>query len=304
MSASSPPTRGRLGRRVRTPTVDARKRIEEVTQRPRHRKPRDRPSSGWRDIGDGSHDNRTDQQRGSAEEQPTTAERHRVGVAAATSPCRGLDFALDGVVQTDVDQISFGPTGAGGEYWFGAATHLPPPPEGADSCVGRYLWAKHLGALDAENSIVQVTISDAGEGPVVISGFQIHVVKRLRARPGVVASCGGRGSGPAETRLVMADLDREPPSTESFAAGSANPDPTFTFTLSRSQSQVFDITARTTTCYCEWEGRIDVTVGDRVSERDINNDGRPFKTMADERSAMERFLDGRWHVTRRPIQTN
>jgi hypothetical protein len=136
--------------------------------------------------------------------------------------------------------------------------------------------------------------------PVTITGFQLHVLKRSAPLAGVVASCGGRGGSPFETRSLISNLDEEPVRTESYPAGSQRPDPTFAFTLKPGDSQVFDIVARTFTCFCEWEATIEGVAEGHTRKFPITDNGKPFATNASSDSTIVRYKRSRWVQVRSP----
>jgi hypothetical protein len=211
-----------------------------------------------------------------------------------TAP-RGLSVS----VATNVDQISLGRGVVAGEqsaYWFASsASMLPPPPEGLNACYGRYEWSRRLKGIEAERTLIRVTVSATGSQPVAITGFQVHVLsRRAPAKDGVTADCPGLGSsGPSAVHLVIADLDDNPVAIESYPVGSSKPDPTFTFTLAPGESQVFDLLARSIACLCTWDGSLEVTVGGEEQTVPIEEHSRPFLTTALSGQLVE-FRHGHW----------
>jgi hypothetical protein len=201
-------------------------------------------------------------------------------------------------IEPDVDQISDGPTAVGGEYWFPVGpTRLPSPPQGLDSCVGRYEWSRRNGGVDAGQTVIRLVVSTSGNTALAITGFQVHVTSRQPApTTGVVASCPGRGAGgPSQVHLIDADLDVSPVTTISYPAGSERPDPTFAFTLSPNESQILEVIATTNRCKCEWEATLSASVEGATRHFLITDHGHPFATTA-RLGKIVRFHNSRWIV--------
>jgi hypothetical protein len=203
----------------------------------------------------------------------------------------GKRFTVE--VERNPDQIN-SPTGpVGGSYLTDKPIQdVGEPPQEGRSCEGRYLWARQMGAIDADSTLVRVTVEGRSDRPIQLKELKVNVLERRAPSTGTHITCPGRGERP-EIRAVSVTLDQlQPKATTSNQDGTPIP---FLFNLTRGQLEVFDITALAPDCECTWEAVLFVQVSGRTHQQTIrDSDGQPFVTSASVNARSYERDQNRW----------
>lgn len=168
-----------------------------------------------------------------------------------------------------------------------------PPPDGADSCVGRYEWAMAKGASTADSTTVRVSLRGRHESRTVeITDVRVVDLKRTSLVTGTHLACGGRG-GDTDIRSVVIDLEATPPAIS--ATNEQGEEVAFHFTVGSEEYEVFQITGHAVTCTCEWRVQFVARYGDEVQTVTVPPpDEPPFRTVSSMRSRSYRWQNGQW----------
>lgn len=183
-----------------------------------------------------------------------------------------------------------GPVGA--SYVLDAfIADVGPPSNNADDCVGRYEWATKLGGSPADATHARITV-EALQPAVQLSDITIRVVKRAPPMTGTHLTCGGKGEA-STIRLLAVSLDDERP-TVATTDGSGQPIP-FHFSLNQTEQEVFELSAQTVGCTCQWRVELVARRGDRSQKITIPPPSSPpFTTVSSLGSRSYRWINGSW----------
>lgn len=146
---------------------------------------------------------------------------------------------------------------------------LSPPPNVSDS-VAIKEWADSIGGVYGENMSVGFVARSEQLTPTIITALRVEVVSRDEPLQGTwIVPDGG---GPQDERVVLADLDADPPTAildGSFA---------FPLRINNSEVELFSVRAQASDCYCLWQIELDVIGVDGKSRTVIvDDDGQPFE---------------------------
>ena len=144
--------------------------------------------------------------------------------------------------------------------------------------IGRWTWARQLGAVDATVTLLRVTIQGRDDAPVTLQGLSVVVTNRKPPPRGSNLSYTGLGSA-VNPDTVMVDLDEEVP-TVTYIDERRNEQRSFTFSVSRTDVQVLNILAGTSTCDCSWIIKLKYTYAGEPGEITLDDAGKPFRTVA------------------------
>lgn len=172
-----------------------------------------------------------------------------------------------------------------------APDELGRPP---DLCHHRQRWARDRGGVDAHRTILRVSIEGRDEERTVqLNQFRLLIHARRRPLAGTHAACPVGGAQPAIRKFAI-DLDKRAACfTNKDGACQRRVRP---FTLSKGEVELFDITATTERCDCDWTVEMDYTVGDdERTQRITDQGGRPFRTTATSRAETFSHVDNRWY---------
>jgi hypothetical protein len=159
-----------------------------------------------------------------------------------------------------------------------------------DLDTARYDWAHSLGGLDAEETLVRLSISGTTTAATDLQQIRVKILRCTRPRRGTLVSYLGLGDS-IGTRFFTITLDgvghvsgREvPPGTVAYVGTGttrrAGPEP-FPLRVTDSIQEEFDITADAVGHDCQWELLLDWTQGSRTGTAMITNHGNPFETTA------------------------
>jgi hypothetical protein len=156
--------------------------------------------------------------------------------------------------------------------------------------AARYDWAHSLGGLDAEESLVRLSISGSSAAATDLQQIRVKILRCTSPQKGTLVSYLGLGDS-IGTRFFTITLDgvgivsgyRVPPGTVEYVGTGTNrhagPEP-FPLRVTDSIQEDFDITADALRHDCQWELLLDWTQGSRSGTTVITNHGSPFETTA------------------------
>lgn len=150
-----------------------------------------------------------------------------------------------------------------------SATELNRPPDESDRAAFA-AWADENDAVYADNMSVGFTANSGQVEPTIITAVRVEVVQREEPMQGTWIAPDG--AGPQGERVILADLDADPPT--------ASLDGTFAFPLrvNNSDTELFSVRARATTCHCYWQIEVDIIGEDgKTRTLTVDNDGEPFE---------------------------
>jgi len=157
-------------------------------------------------------------------------------------------------------------------------------------------WARSKGAVDANATAVQVTITGRTSAAVVLTALRVRVLERGQPLEGINVTLPT--AGPILVRGFSVDLDASPPMVEprledvEMLGEDATPI-TFPFRVSSTEPEVFHIEARTTRCDCTWVAELFWTAGGEQGSTIIDDGGEPFRTTSSEASPTYHMWRGR-----------
>ncbi len=162
------------------------------------------------------------------------------------------------------------------EKRLSAASPLP-----TDAALGRPRigWAEANGAIDANQTTVQVVIEGRRTASVVLLGLSVDVVERRAPPAGTFVA--PEGAGGIGVRYFEVNLDETSPTVESGTLNEPKPEERpidFPYKVSRTEPEVFIIYASTTTCDCRWTAELSWVSGGKRGTTRIDDDSRPFRT--------------------------
>lgn len=160
----------------------------------------------------------------------------------------------------------------------------PPVEEPGDP---RSRWAADLGAVDAQSTIVNVTVQGTSAQAVILTGITIDVVSRRAPLSGthVAEPCGDA----FWARYFDVELDADPPAigpsldrrVEVALEGTEQPEPIdFPYTVDAGDPELFSLLARTGSCDCEWTATLHWQDRGSDGQTAITDDGKPFRVTA------------------------
>jgi hypothetical protein len=169
--------------------------------------------------------------------------------------------------------------------------NLGPPPPGL--CRDRGPWAYRLGGADAQFTRVAVTIAARGSATVRVDDVRIDVLRRRPGIKGTWARCAAGGAS-GSPRMIMVDLNQDPPTVYYLREGGDAQLPPFDFRIASGDVEVFFIEATTTNCYCEWIARFQLVVGSERREIIVGTKERPLRTSSIQNARPFEWRNGRW----------
>jgi hypothetical protein len=156
------------------------------------------------------------------------------------------------------------------------------PPAGP--CREWRTWALARGGVDADGSRFYAYVQGKPESAILITGFEIDFVRRRKPIKGTHAYCPTGGAA-ANPRLVDVDLDTSPPAVRYAALGDDYPARRqLMFKLNGTDTEVFEISAHTRRCDCQWIARLHMVVDGEAHTEVLDDNGEPFRTSASHRS--------------------
>lgn len=216
-----------------------------------------------------------------------------LGTVAGTSIAESIKDDYKITVEDNPDNISSRTGPRGGAYIVPAPIEdVGDPPNMTNSCVGRYEWARDQQGIDADTTVIRLTVGAEGDHKIRVTGFEPKVITRDSPAIGTHLNCPGRGEQP-ELRSVGVDLDADPPTT-SVTDAQGLPIPTI-FDVSGDDQETFEVTANTVTCDCSWVLDVHLLVdGEERTETVHASNGKPFHTSSSTNARSYRFIDGAW----------
>ncbi|MFD4988064.1 hypothetical protein [Streptomyces sp. NPDC058374] len=145
---------------------------------------------------------------------------------------------------------------------------LPPPVE-QDAPT----WVASMGAVPADEQVVEVTLQGKGNETVVLQALHVRVVRTGPPLPwtdyGTGVGCG------VSLRAFAVDLDQGRP-----AARAADGQRPFPYKISERDPEVFRVTAHTGARDVSWYLEVEWSSGERKGMLRVDDQGRPFHTSA------------------------
>ncbi|MFJ2648096.1 helix-turn-helix domain-containing protein [Streptomyces sp. NPDC087420] len=158
-----------------------------------------------------------------------------------------------------------------------APSAVPPPPTESDAEP----WARSVGAVDAGESSVRVTVQGKSDTAVVLQALHVRIAAKRTPLPYNAYSMSPGCGGSLTPRLFDIDLDASRPVARSKAgndAGEPIPAVSFPYKVSATDPEVLLATGRTVTCDCEWYLELEWSSGARSGTVRIDDQGKPFRT--------------------------
>lgn len=170
---------------------------------------------------------------------------------------------------------------------------LPPPPDPTahdpadphaasfSAGPGRWAWAHALSGVDANETLIRISITGTSSSATVLQQLRVQVVQCRRPPRGTLVSYLGLGSG-ISPRFFLIKLDSSPAVAEYVndqrQLTRAQP---FPLRVTSSDQEVFDVMAQTLKSDCEWKLFLDWTAAARKGSTEITAPGgKPFRTTA------------------------
>jgi hypothetical protein len=149
-------------------------------------------------------------------------------------------------------------------------------------CAGFYPWVSAFGGVPAGETNFRV-IAQGGGDQTLISGIRARVTERNQPLSGTGFLCPSQAG--LKVRSVALDLDEPNPTGqvveygtgEVVEKGKGRP---VAFTVSEDETEVFDISATTEECYCEWILELVTTQDGDQEIISVPEGGSPFETTA------------------------
>jgi hypothetical protein len=150
----------------------------------------------------------------------------------------------------------------------------------------RYLWAHQLGGVDADESLVRLSISGTSSAATVLQQLRVRVIRCGPPLPGTLVSYTGLGDA-IGTRFFSVVLDKPLPTVQYYSTHQT-PDPQQPFPLRVTDSiqEEFDVSAGVFHSDCDWDLLLDWTHGSRTGTTVISNNGKPFRTTSSQSRAV------------------
>jgi hypothetical protein len=154
---------------------------------------------------------------------------------------------------------------------------VPEPPVEADAPA----WAAEQKAVDANRTIVEVTLTGTAAEPTVLQGVTVRVDRRGKPLPWNVYAMSLGCGGALTPASYAVDLDQPRPVARATAGHDGEqplPAVTFPFRVSSTEPVVLRVIARTKTCDCDWHLDLPWTSGGRSGTLRVDDTGRSFRT--------------------------
>lgn len=145
-----------------------------------------------------------------------------------------------------------------------------------DGCLGFRTWAKKRGGFDPGETLLQITISNPGKSPLVVTAFTAEVVSRAPAPKFTQFSCQTQGL--ANYFLLGMNLDAQQPHAE---AAMEKGKPAIGYTVPAEGLETFLLTAKISNGTCRWKLTVH-TIQDSQPQAItvVDEYGHPFATTA------------------------
>ncbi|WP_327237934.1 helix-turn-helix domain-containing protein [Streptomyces sp. NBC_01317] len=158
-----------------------------------------------------------------------------------------------------------------------APSAVPPPPTEADAEP----WARSVGAVDAGESSVRVTVQGKSDTAVVLQALHVRIAAKRTPLPYRTYHMSPGCGGSLTPRLFDIDLDASRPLARSKAgndAGEPIPAVSFPYRVSATDPEILLATGRAVTCDCAWYLELEWSSGARSGTVRIDDHGKPFRT--------------------------
>jgi hypothetical protein len=144
-------------------------------------------------------------------------------------------------------------------------------------------WAAANHGIPASGNHITVVLQAGGDKPVVVDDLRVSVVRRSPAPKGTYPLLGS-GCGGLVPTLFKADLDKDPVTVKPVAgvdlADKRIPPVALPQKISPNSPEQWRIAAVTHTCDCEWVAFFDYTANGATRVEEIDDRGRPFRTVS------------------------
>lgn len=169
-------------------------------------------------------------------------------------------------------------------------SELSRPPSAAD-VEAFNTWTSDNDGVFAENMSVGFLARSEQVEPTIITALRVEVVSREEPMQGTwIVPDGG---GPQSERIIMANLDADPPTAildGSFA---------FPLRINSSDTEMFSVRAQAQTCHCYWRIELDIIGPDGESRTvTVDDNGDPFELTGtantQDRTYLPRSPDAPW----------
>lgn len=141
-------------------------------------------------------------------------------------------------------------------------------------------WIREHNAVQADLTMVELTIRGGSSDAVVLQDLRIRVLDRSQPFQGTVVdnNCGG----PLPPRRYKANLDAADPVLQPDRDPFTEDEPpvTFPYRVTNADAEVIRVVANTRACYCKWVLELVYIDGEREHVKRINDGGIPFRTTA------------------------
>ncbi|PBO31399.1 transcriptional regulator, partial [Streptomyces albidoflavus] len=146
-----------------------------------------------------------------------------------------------------------------------------PPPVEQDAPA----WVAAMGAVSADEQVVEVTLQGKGSETVVLQALHVRVVRTGEPLPWTDYGTGVGCGGGVALRTFDVDLDQGSP-----AARAAEGQRPFPYKISESDPEMFRVTAHTGGRDVSWYLEVEWSSGERQGVFRVDDRGRPFRTSA------------------------
>lgn len=146
-----------------------------------------------------------------------------------------------------------------------------PPPVEQDAPA----WVAAMGAVSADEQVVEVTLQGKGSETVVLQALHVRVVRSGEPLPWTDYGTGVGCGGGVALRAFDVDLDQGSP-----AARAADGQRPFPYKISESDPEMFRVTAHTGGRDVSWYLEVEWSSGERQGVFRVDDRGRPFRTSA------------------------
>ncbi|MET7511686.1 helix-turn-helix domain-containing protein [Streptomyces albidoflavus] len=146
-----------------------------------------------------------------------------------------------------------------------------PPPVEQDAPA----WVAAMGAVSADEQVVEVTLQGKGSETVVLQALHVRVVRTGEPLAWTDYGTGVGCGGGVALRAFDVDLDQGAP-----AARAADGQRPFPYKISESDPEMFRVTAHTGGRDVSWYLEVEWSSGERQGVFRVDDRGRPFRTSA------------------------
>ena len=146
-----------------------------------------------------------------------------------------------------------------------------PPPVEQDAPA----WVAAMGAVSADEQVVEVTLQGKGSETVVLQALHVRVVRTGEPLAWTDYGTGVGCGGGVALRAFDVDLDQGTP-----AARAADGQRPFPYKISESDPEMFRVTAHTGGRDVSWYLEVEWSSGERQGVFRVDDRGRPFRTSA------------------------